>query len=166
MSDAPPRFNVMMVGMPGSGRTTMAQRIAHETSLVPISYTSIQRQLKKARTGSARHAVWEQILKETAEANARGLGIIYDDLNLTQQDRHDNLIALSSRTKGVWMAAHMDVAFSDIVDTLTRESGTMPDPEHRTKLRAQLTSLQPPSLGEGFSSIMTFDINGKLTSQR
>lgn len=82
-----PKF-IMLVGIPGSGKSTHAKNLIHTTNDIHLSSDTIRAELygDEAIQGNPSE-VFEIMHKRTLEALANGDNVIYDATNITRKDR-------------------------------------------------------------------------------
>lgn len=82
-----PKF-IMLVGIPGSGKTTYATILTLVTDAIHLSSDGIRAELygDEATQGNPSE-VFEIMHKRTLEALASGFDVIYDATNITRKDR-------------------------------------------------------------------------------
>lgn len=145
-----PKF-IMLVGIPGSGKSTYAKRISVNKNYIHLSSDGIRAELygDEATQGNP-SVVFDIMHKRTLEALADGNNVIYDATNVTRRDRAS---IMSKIPKYVETECH--IVWAPIETCIERDSK-----RERTVgkevIDRMLKRFQAPYYDEGFDSIEIF----------
>ena len=142
----------MLIGLPGAGKSKIAQEIAGDNFVV-FSSDHIRREFFGDESiQNEPNIVFEEMQRRTAAALKKGLNVIYDATNISRKKRRHLLSSLTMPCKKaayvVWSRYETCIARDK---NRSRSVGT-------SVLRQMLTSFQPPYFDEGWDEIH-FKIN-------
>lgn len=142
-----PKF-IMLVGIPGSGKSTYAKNLIYATNGVHLSSDGIRAELygDEAIQGNPSE-VFEIMHKRTLEALADGNNVIYDATNITRKDRAS---ILSKIPKYVETECH--IVWAPIEICIERDSKRERS-VGKEVIDKMLKRFQAPYYDEGFDSI-------------
>ena len=145
-----PKF-IMLVGIPGSGKSTHAKSLIHTTNGIHLSSDGIRAELYGDESTQGNPSeVFELMHKRTLEALANGKNVIYDATNITRKDRAS---IMSKIPKYVETECH--IVWAPIETCIERDSK-----RERTVgkevIDRMLKRFQAPYYDEGFDSIKIF----------
>ena len=145
-----PKF-IMLVGIPGSGKSTHAKCLARNANAIHLSSDSIRAELygDEATQGNPSE-VFEIMHKRTLEALANGNNVIYDATNITRRDRAS---ILSKIPKYVQTECH--IVWAPIETCIERDSKRERS-VGKEVIDRMLKRFQAPYYDEGFDSIEIF----------
>lgn len=156
----PPRipFNIMMCGLPGSGKSAIAEKFAAHYKLTLISASALRHTLNPHYDRHAPwHAVWDRVMDVAAMAGAENKNVLFDATNLRAGDRVERLLDLRMVVPGPWVLCEMqttlDGACENVKGSYLENEDVMAD---------ILSEFQSPSLQEGFDRIVTLRRDGSV----
>lgn len=145
-----PKF-IMLVGIPGSGKSTHAKNLIHTTNGVHLSSDSIRAELYGDESTQGNPSeVFEIMHKRTLEALANGNNVIYDATNITRKDRAS---IMSKIPKYVETECH--IVWAPIETCIERDSKRQRT-VGKEVIDRMLKRFQAPYYDEGFDSIEIF----------
>lgn len=139
---------IMMMGFAGSGKSTVAKRIASENDALILSSDAIREELYGDETIQGDPVLVFKLMNERCYAAlAAGTSVIYDATNISARFRQQTLSKLPSGVvkECVWVKVPVEVA---IERNLSR---TRHVPEW--VIRRQASQFQPPVREEGWDQI-------------
>lgn len=142
-----PRF-VMMVGLAGSGKSTVAKRLATENGAHIISSDSIRKELYGDETIQGDSKLVFQLMDERCLATlAQGTSVIYDATNVSVRFREQILEKIPPEVEKecVWVKTSVDVA----LERNLKRDRQVPE----WVIIRQASRLQPPTWEEGWNQI-------------
>lgn len=142
-----PKF-IMLVGIPGSGKSTHAKKLNHGTNDIHLSSDSIRAELygDEATQGNP-SVVFDIMHKRTLEALANGNNVIYDATNITRKDRAS---IMSKIPKYVETECHIVWA---PIETCIKRDSKRERTVGKEVIDRMLKRFQAPYYDEGFDSI-------------
>lgn len=142
-----PKF-IMLVGIPGSGKSTHAKSLSRNKNAIHLSSDSIRAELygDEAIQGNPSE-VFEIMHKRTLEALADGINVIYDATNITRKDRAS---IMSKIPKYVETECH--IVWAPIETCIERDSKRERS-VGKDVIDRMLKRFQAPYYDEGFDSI-------------
>lgn len=145
-----PKF-IMLVGIPGSGKSTYAKSLIYTTNDIHLSSDGIRAELygDEATQGNPSE-VFELMHKRTLEALANGNNVIYDATNITRKDRAS---VMSKIPKYVETECH--IVWAPIETCIERDS-KRDRSVGKEVIDRMLKRFQAPYYDEGFDSIEIF----------
>lgn len=145
-----PKF-IMLVGIPGSGKSTHAKSLSRNKNAIHLSSDSIRAELygDEAIQGNPSE-VFELMHKRTLEALADGKNVIYDATNITRKDRAS---IMSKIPKYVETECH--IVWAPIETCIERDSKRERS-VGKEVIDRMLKRFQAPYYDEGFDSIEIF----------
>lgn len=144
----------MMVGIPGSGKTTVAKQAAEHLNLEYICPDDIREELTgDAGDQSANNVVWQKAHELANEALETDRSVIIDATYTKEVDRRKDIALLreygAQAVVGMFVDTHPDIA-------IQRRSG-----EHDRKVKPWVIQRMwknlvenPPSVDDGFDEVM------------
>lgn len=151
----------VMIGIPGSGKTTIAKNTAENINALHISRDEIRFSLltDKDNYFAKENQVYKEFTKQIREGLAAGHTVIADATHLNQKSRYKlfhNIHLNPSETTviGIYMRVPLETCLER---NETRKGGRTYVPPH--EIHNMYTHLQPPTYIEPFNYIYTF--NGK-----
>ena len=146
---------IMMLGVSGAGKTTLAQFIAPELDACILSSESIRKELccNNRRTRHFNQPEVFQLMNERALlCLAKGKSVIYDATNLWSRPRQKLLDELPEGVtkECVWLKAPLESAVLNDADSGKHTP--------RGIIQMQAMMLQPPTYGEGWDHIKVVSI--------
>ncbi|MBQ3353419.1 ATP-binding protein [Candidatus Saccharibacteria bacterium] len=139
---------IMMIGIGGAGKSTLAQFIAAEHEAIILSSSDICKELYGDEICRKKPERVFRIMEERARASlAQGKSVVYDAANLCAKYRQSFLVTLPKKVakQCIWINAPLELA---IYNNASRDKHVA---ESIIKMQAKL--LQPPSYMEGWDSI-------------
>lgn len=142
-----PKF-IMLVGIPGSGKSTHAKRLSHRMNCTHLSSDGIRAELygDEAIQGNPSE-VFELMHKRTLEVLANGNSVIYDATNITRKDRAS---IMSKIPKYVEIECH--IVWAPIETCIERDSKRERS-VGKDVIDKMLKRFQAPYYDEGFNNI-------------
>lgn len=138
----------MMVGIPGSGKSTAAARLARGESVVLIATYKMRAELTGSEADrSLDRLVFPRVQAAIARALAEGRNVVYDATNLTRRERKKILRILPPGTRKV--CCFLDVALEGALRRNAARARVVPPPVI-AKMRAKL---EVPATDEGWDEI-------------
>lgn len=144
---------IMMVGIPGSGKSMLAERLAREGGAVLVSTDRLRAELTgSAEDRSRDRLVFARAAIDIETALGHGLDVIYDATNLTVRDRARILRLLPSGTKKIccYLKVPLEKA---LARNLGRERVVPPE-----VVEAMHARLQEPRMEEGWDEIRIVEV--------
>ena len=144
-----PKF-FMMVGIPGSGKSTAANKIAEKCGAVIISSDAIRGELYGDEAIQGDHSYVFQLMEErTLAALKAGRSVIYDATNVIAWRRREFLTKLP---QGVEKACILvDVTLERAFQNNQERERHVPE----WVIRDQAERLEPPTVAEGWDCVRT-----------
>jgi len=154
---------ILLIGLPGSGKTTLAQRIqASSSGYLIISTDRIRAQLfgDEAIQGSWL-LIWRQVQQQMQQAIAqiheqKSIAVLYDATNVVRRDRRQLLVQLRSigfnHLTGLWVDTPLPLCLERNQQRLRQVPEAVILRMHR-----RLTGA-PPSLAEGLDCLIRYPI--------
>lgn len=153
----------MLIGLPGSGKTTWA--MANNMIGQIISSDAVIDAVAVAANKTYNSVFWDiidpatKILQANIELTSYlNQPFILDQTNLTKKSRKSKMALL--RNPYDVEAVYFDVALEDCIKRAKRDTKTIKE----DIVKDMYNKLQPPELEEGFVSIRTVDAKGNLKS--
>ena len=144
---------LMMIGIPGSGKSTVANQISEETGAVWLSADEIRVEINGDADSQDNPQLVFKTMKERMQAAlASGKSVIYDATNCRRRYRRDFINDANKNNQQV-AAIYMDVPTSVCIQRNEQRDRKVPI-EVIERMAQRLT---PPSKGEGFCKI--FNLN-------
>lgn len=145
-----PKF-IMLVGIPGSGKSTHAKCLARNANAIHLSSDAIRGELygNEATQGNPSE-VFEIMHKRTLEALANGNNVIYDATNITRRDRASILSKIPKYVK-----AECHIVWAPIETCIERDSKRERS-VGKDVIDKMLKRFQAPYYDEGFDNIEIF----------
>lgn len=137
----------MLVGLPGSGKSTFAEQLAEEQNAVVFSSDAIRGELygdESCQTDPAR--VFEILRARTIEAIKQGQSVIYDATNLSRKRRAALLNTLPACTK------HCLIIWASVETCMQRDANRV-RAVGEPVIKKMLLKFQTPNSDEGWDSI-------------
>lgn len=138
----------MMVGIPGSGKSTFAEQLAAQTEAVLVSTDRLRAELTGSPTDRSRdRLVFARAAIDIEAALRYGLNVVYDATNLTVHDRERMLRLVPAGTKKVcyYFKVPLETA---LVRNQNRERVVPPE-----VIEAMFRRLEEPRPEEGWDEI-------------
>lgn len=163
IKETPVPFAVMMVGLPGTGKTTFVNRLRAEIDVVVISTDDLIEGFAKEQGTTYdkafysldRNELAKQALDKQKEAIANGKNVVIDQTNVGEKTRRRKLGAFR-KAKYRQIAVECTARKSDIEwrQILRSEEGkTIP----ASVMQTMISGYQRPQASEGFTSIFTIE---------
>lgn len=137
----------MMIGLPGSGKSTVAKSIASNTTAVIISSDEIRAELfGKAEIQENTGLVFQTMFNRTKDNLNMGNSVIYDATNLhSKQRRH--LLSMLPKCKKI--AVLVLTPYTVCLERNKSRERVVPE----NVIRNMYLSFQTPNIGEGFDEV-------------
>lgn len=144
----------MMVGLPASGKSTLADRYSRELGYTWLSSDKIRARISDNFNdrGSLNYHTFKSMNGLTIGLLSRGLSVIYDATNLNRKDRKKILkeIAKINEDHNIYVKAiYLNTPYNECVRRNNERDIKVPD-EYMEMYRDKL---QAPNLSEGFDAI-------------
>lgn len=139
---------IMLIGIPGSGKSTVAQSLAKNHNATVVSTDRLRQQF----TGSAENFSMDNFVFSTAHRKIRTLlmqdkNAIYDATSLTRNDRKKVLNIIPERA--IKKCYFINISLSSALARNANRKRVVP----RQVIIKMHERLQPPSLEEGWDAI-------------
>ena len=149
--------NVMLVGIPGSGKSTVAEKLARQSVANTVISTDAIR--KELYGSESELGVWSdieaRIKARLKEADDNGSFVIYDATNYRRGFRSNFLIAASDYAPAHrWTCLIMDTPFEECLKRNAQRERQVP--EFVIKRMNEVLTRECPSNDEGFEAIIKF----------
>lgn len=142
-----PKF-IMMVGIAGSGKSTIAAKMASKGEAIVISSDAIREELYGNEEIQGDHGyVFQLMEKRTIKALNAGHDVIYDATNVFAWRRHGFLAKLPQEVEKVCM--WVDIPTERAIRNNRVRSRHVPE----WVIRQQVDQLEPPTMAEGWDDI-------------
>jgi predicted kinase len=160
----------ILIGLPGSGKSTFAARMLAQQPRYNIVSTDEIRQ--KLYGNSATQGHWPdiemQVLVQIKAALQNGYPVIYDATNFKHTHRIDLLQKLSHFSNVSWIACYLQTPLEQCKERNRQRDRQVPEPIIETMAHSLVT--HPPLMAEGFANIYFIEDNlsvvlGVLDSQ-
>ena len=143
----------MMVGIPGSGKSTAAERIARAEAAVLVSTDRLREELMgRAEDRSRDRLVFARALAVMREALLDGRNVVYDATNLTRDARRRVLKALPAGIRKVCHYLRTPLHAALVRNQARRR---MVPPEVIARMCARLRA---PEMSEGWDEIRVIEV--------
>lgn len=158
-----PKF-IMLVGIPGSGKSTHAKSLSRNKNAIHLSSDNIRAELYGDESIQGNPSeVFEIMHKRTLEALANGDNVIYDATNVTRRDRAS---IMSKIPKYVQTECH--IVWAPIETCIERDSKRERS-VGKDVIDKMLKRFQAPYYDEGFDSVLIlypndFDMMGYMSN--
>lgn len=151
--------NVMLVGIPGSGKSTVAKQLAKQSVATSvISTDAIREELYGSESELGTWGDIEaKIRTRLEEANSNGSLIIYDATNYRRGFRGNFLLMASQyapQRRWTWTCLIMDTPLEECLERNARRKRQVP--EFVIKKMSGVLEREFPSHDEGFETIIKF----------
>ena len=141
---------IMLVGIPGSGKTTYAKSMAQKLNALHVSSDGIRQELRPNDDWyhpEDNGKVYEIMFKRTLDALARGQTVLYDATNMSRKDRAS---IIHQCPKYVKIECH--IIWAPIEVCIERDAARE-HPVGKEAIDKMLKRFQAPFYDEGFDSI-------------
>jgi len=149
--------NVMLVGIPGSGKSTVAEKLAQQSvANTVISTDAIRKELYGSESELGAWSYIEARIKaRLEEADDNGSFVIYDATNYRRGFRNSFLIAASDYAPAHrWTCLIMDTPLEECLERNARRERQVP--EFVIKKMSGVLEREFPSHDEGFETVIKF----------
>lgn len=147
---------IVGIGIPGSGKTTALRAYAEDRGLTYISPDEIRAEISgDARIQSDMRLVWKTAYERMEDALKEGTGVVFDATQYKPEDRVDLIRQATAYGAEEIIGVYFDVPF-----TIAKERNAGRErvvPEHALERMHRLLEKHPPSLTEGFTSLIAPD---------
>ena len=153
---------IMLVGIPGSGKSTYAQSLAKTKNAVILSSDSLRQELfGDANDGTRNQELFQELNRRTIENLTNGVSVIYDATNINSKRRQSLLKQLP---KEVWKECHyLCVDFRKcIMNDFSRKERNV----GIEVIKKMSTSLQVPMHFEGWDNIVVLSDEGYTPNEK
>ncbi len=152
-------IKIMMIGVPGSGKSHMARHLAKEIDLTILSLAQARAKVYgDINAPGPWEPVWAQVEQWAQEAAKKvemgqTQGIIYDSHNLTPQSRASAMTKLDAllQCNAGWSAVFCETYIGLCLERLQHDGREVKPRD----LRRMAHRLVPPRLAEGFERLET-----------
>jgi predicted kinase len=142
----------MMIGLPGSGKSTISKRVAEANGLIRLS-TDELKDMYHCQTQEARDKVYYHLIEELQVALDRGLDVVFDGLNVDSRTRRKFIADIKVNHPEVTIIGMLVVASIDQCSQRDVERKEQGGHVSGYKLFYFLSYFDPPYLEEGFDSL-------------
>lgn len=151
----------MMVGIAGSGKSTMAKELMEgRDDIVYLSSDELREELLDDVNNQDRNAdIFEEMFKRTKKALEEGSHVIYDATNISRKKRQHLLTQLPKNIEKV--ACYVSTEYKDIEEQNKNRERVVP--EH--VIKRMYKNMQVPIYSEGWDKIVLFHHDNVTASQ-
>lgn len=155
----------LLIGIPGSGKSTFAKRVMDEDTDVYISRDEVRFSIIKDKDQyfSREGEVFREFINRIKKAEAEGKNVWIDATHINRGSRSKLLTALAKRPEDftiVWMQTPFKVSFER--NSKRQGRSRVPD-DAMYRMRNQF---QAPAAREGWQRIIAVDENGNMKNVR
>ena len=148
-----PEF-VMMIGLAGAGKSTMAAKLAKETQAVIIGADAIRAELYGDESIQGDRDLVYQLMEERTLASLKaGKNVVYDAPNVVSWQRRQILLSIpyNIRKEAVWVNTPTQQA----IQNNSRRARKVPE----WVIYEQAHQFEPPTLAEGWDCVHVVTYN-------
>lgn len=143
---------IVMVGLPGSGKSTKGFQIAEDNDFAYVSRDNIREMLSMRYSTQAEDVIKKVARAYTEAAILRGESVVVDATHLTEKNR----------ASYVQLAKMYDVEVVSLTMNTTYETCILRNSQRETpvpvpRMRAMNAVLQIPTKAEGFSNVYVYN---------
>ena len=139
----------LLVGIPGSGKSTYAERLATVTGSIVLSTDTIRAKLYGSESIQGN---WPEIERELHKSIKHYTDLkvpVIVDATHTKPEHRKPLLSLSNRIK--WACYWLDADLNECLERNQARTRTVPS--HVIKAMYKQLKLTPPTTGEGFTNV-------------
>ncbi len=138
---------IMMVGIPGSGKSHLAEKIAHEENGIIVSSDKIREELLENINEMRKNGIiFGEMLRRSVRALKKGCSVIYDATNIRSSERKSLLKKFDGYYKECY---YIKVSLEEALRRNSNRDKQVPE-EVIVKM---FERLQPPQMTEGWDNI-------------
>lgn len=146
----------IMTGVPGAGKSTIAEKICNEENAIWLSSDKMRLKLFQDETYQGNNAfVFVVLNKELIRNVKNGKNVVYDAMNLKARDRKNIMKLLAKEgIEGVeFISCFVNTPLEKCIERDSKRGRVVGEDVIRDKYK----NLVPPTMEEGFSEIREFD---------
>ena len=146
---------IMMIGLPGSGKSTIARGLAEENDVVYLSSDDIRKELSgNEENQNINTEVFETMRKRTLQALNDGKHVVYDATNINSKKRKGLLTQLPKKVEKI--AYYIATSYKNTLEQNSKRERIVP----KEVIDRMYKTFQIPIYSEGWDKIITqYDID-------
>lgn len=143
----------MMIGLPGSGKSTIANEIGKELGIPVVSSDEVRKEVTSSEEDFSKDGyIWGEVIPNKLKSALLKGDVIFDATNLRVRDRNKTKKAIGLEHE--YQAIYVDVPLEICIERQGNRDRKVP-PE---RIEEMYKEMVPPTIGENFSQIYTVNV--------